>query len=187
MIRREAMQTVLARMTLVSLAAAFCVFGGLAASAQPAQSPVVHHDLAVTVDPATHRLKVHDRIRIPGALVTTPFTFSLNADLNVQALPGGLKLVPIRSRGSDSGANRDDHDPGARIPLNVYGVEGATPGQELTGELDYEGVIDYTVRQSGAEYARSFSQSPGLIESKGVYLAGSTHWVPQVGDALITY
>jgi aminopeptidase N len=189
MIRRDAMQPTLARMMLVSIVAACCAFVGTAASAQSSQSPVVHHDLAVMLDPATHRLKVRDRIRIPGALVTAPFTFSLSADLNVQALPGGLKLVPITSpaRGSDSSANRDDHDPGSRIPLKVYGVEGATPGQELTGELDYEGVIDYTVRQSGAEYARSFSQSPGLIESKGVYLAGSTHWVPQVGDALITY
>ena len=26
-----------------------------------------------------------------------------------------------------------------------------------------------------------------MIESRGVYLAGSTHWVPQVGDALMTY
>jgi hypothetical protein len=80
MIRREAMQPVLARITLVSLVAAFCAFGGLAASTQPSPGPVVHHDLAVTVDPATHRLEVRDRIRIPGASVTAPFTFSLNAD-----------------------------------------------------------------------------------------------------------
>ena len=187
MIRRDAMQPTRSRMMRVSFVAACCVFIGSAATAQPAQGPVVHHDLAVTVDPASHHLKVRDRIRIPGALVTAPFTFSLNADLAVQALPGGLKLVPITPPGSGSGANRDDHDPGSRLPLKVYGVEGATPGQELTGELDYEGVIDYVVRQPGAEYARAFSQSPGLIESKGVYLAGSTHWVPQVGDALITY
>ena len=73
---------------------------------------------SVTLDPANHRLKVRDRIRIPGALVTAPFTISLNADLNVQAVPGGLKLVPIRSRvqGSDSGMDRDDHDPRPASP-----------------------------------------------------------------------
>ena len=73
------------------------------------------------------------------------------------------------------------------MPINVYRVEGAAPGQELTGELNYEGAINFPVRQSGGEYARAFSQSPGLIEPRGVYLAGSTHWVPQVGDALMTY
>ena len=56
------------------------------------------------------------------------------------------------------------------------------PGQELTGEVSYEGVINYPIRQSGGEYARAFAQSPGLIEARGVYLAGSTHWVPWVGE-----
>jgi hypothetical protein len=150
---------------------------------------VIHHDLVVTLDPASHRLKVRDRIRSPGALVTAPFTISLNADLNVQATTGGLRLLPVRSRvpGGDSGMDRDDHDPASRVPVNVYRVEGAVPGQNLTGEINYEGVINYVVKESGGEYARAFAQSPGLIEPRGAYLAGSTHWVPRVGDALITY
>ena len=59
---------------------------------------MIHHDLVVTLDPANHRLKVRDRIRIPGAFVTAPFTISLNADLDVQAVSAGLKLIPMRSR-----------------------------------------------------------------------------------------
>src|SRR6267154_777507 len=172
---------------LVCLLIAFCAVARPAASAE--RSPVVHHDLAVTLDPANHRLKVRDRIHVPGALATAPFTISLNADLRVQAASGGLKLFPVRPRvqGSQSNVDRDDHDPASRVPVNVYGVEGAIPGQELSGELNYEGVINYTARQSGGEYARAFNESPGLIEERGVYLAGSTSWVPRVGDALITY
>jgi peptidase M28-like protein/peptidase M1-like protein/PDZ domain-containing protein len=189
MIKRDAMRLTLARMMRFALLAAFCAATGPAAAAELSQSPLIHHDLVVTLDPSNHRLKVRDRIRIPGAFVTAPFTISLNADLNVRALSGGLKLFPIRSRvqGSDSGLDRDGHDRASRVPVNVYRVEGARPGQELTGELNYEGVINYTVRESGGEYARAFSQSPGLIESRGVYLAGSTYWVPRVGDALMTY
>jgi hypothetical protein len=183
------------RMIPVSLLAVLCacVVAGSAAAAEPAPRPVVHHDLAVALNPASHRLTVRDHIRIPGALVTAPFTISLNADLAVQAVSGGLQLVPVRSRvqGSGSGIDRDDndpsHDPASRVPVNVYRVEGAIPGQELTGELDYEGVVDYVVRQPGSEYARAFSDSPGVIEERGVYLAGSTHWVPGVGDTLMTY
>src|SRR5262249_13209123 len=109
------------------------------------------------------------------------------ADLNVQAASGGLKLLPISSRvqGSDAGSDRDGN--ASRLRAKVYRVEGAVPGQDLVGELDYEGVVDYTVQQPGQEYARAFSDSPGLIESRGVYLAGSTHWVPQVGGVLVTY
>src|SRR6266849_1640686 len=116
----NAMRSILARTMLVSLLAAFCAVAGPAASAEPSQSPVIHHDLVVTLDPANHRLKVRDRIRIPGALVTAPFTMSLNAELNVQAFPGDLRLLPIRSRvpGSDTGMDRDDD--ASRVPVNVY-------------------------------------------------------------------
>src|SRR6266700_2596109 len=99
MSKRDAMRPTLARPTLArmmrgSLMAACCAVVGPAASAEPSQSPVIHHDLVVTLDPANHRLKVRDRIRIPGAFVTAAFTMSLNADLNVQTMPGGLKLLP---------------------------------------------------------------------------------------------
>jgi aminopeptidase N len=181
------MRPALARM-LVVLPVAVCAVGP-AASADRPQSAVINHDLRVTLDPASHRIQVRDHIRIPGALVTAPFTVSLNADLAVQAVPGGLKLLPVRARapGAGAGIDRDDNDPASRVPVNVYGIENAVPGQELTGEIAYEGAIDYSVQQSGSEYARAFSQSPGLIEQRGVYLAGSTNWVPRVGDALMTY
>jgi aminopeptidase N len=170
------------------LLAILCTLVGHSGSAAPSQPPVIHHDLAVTLDPANHHLKVHDRIHVPGELVSAPFTLSLSADINVQAV-GGLKLVPVKSRVRDAGSasDRSDHDPAARVPVNIYGVEGAIPGKELTGELDYEGTINYKVAESGGEYARAFAESPGLIEERGVYLAGSTFWVPRAGDALITY
>src|SRR5499427_6088768 len=189
MTERDAMRSTFARTMLVFLCATLCTGIDPAASAERSQSPVVHHDLVVSLDPANHGLKVRDRFRIPGALVTAPFTISLNADLNMQAVSGGLKLLDATSRlqGSDPAADRDNHDPAPRVPVNVYRVEGAMPGQELTGELTYEGVINYVIAQSGGEYARAFGESPGLIESRGVFLAGSTHWVPRVGNTLVTY
>ena len=118
---------------LVSQLAAFCAAASPAASAEPSQSPAIHHDLHVAVDdPATHRLKVNDRIRVPGALVTAPFTLSLNADLNVQAVYGGLKLVPTGSRVPDSGIDRGGRENRSGVHVNIYRVEGATPGQEST-------------------------------------------------------
>jgi hypothetical protein len=177
------------RPTLVCVFAAVCAAVASTAWGEPSQKPLVHHDLVVTLDPPNHGLKVRDRIRIPGALVTAPFTISLNADLKVQTVSGGLTLVPISSRlqGADSGIDRGDHDPASRVPVTVYRVEGAVPGQELSAELDYEGAVYYTVRDPGSEYARAFRESAGVIESRGAYLAGSTHWVPHASDGLIAY
>ena len=182
MIKPDVMRSIFARLTLLCFVA-LCASLGPAAYAQAPQTSVVHHDLVVTLDPPNHRLKVRDRIRIPAAVAAA--TISLNADLSIQAVPGGPRLVTTRSRvpGVDTGMDRDA--PG--VPVNVYRVEGANSGQELTLDLQYEGAINFSVRQSGGEYARSFSQSPGLIEARGVYLAGSTYWVPRVGDALVTY
>src|SRR5215468_7965819 len=181
------MRPILTQPPLVRLILAlFLTMWGAFASAAPSQGLVVHHDLIVTLDPVNHRLKVRDRIRVPAALVTAPLTISLNADLHVHAVSGGLQLLPMGSRAQDapSAVNRDDHNP---VPVNVYRIDGAVPGQEVVGELDYEGVVNYKVQESGGEYARAFSESPGLIEPRGVYLAGSTHWVPQIGHALVTY
>src|SRR5499433_3975502 len=134
------MRPPLARLILAPFLTMCGAFAGAVASAAPSQGPVVHHDLVVTLDPANHRLKVRDRIHIPGAFFTAPITISLNADLNVQAVSDGLKLVPVRSRvqGPDSGMNRDDHDSAAGVLVNVYRVEGAMPGQELIAEFHYE-------------------------------------------------
>ena len=93
MIGCDAVPSPSARMMGVAVLAAFCAVIAPAASAELPQGPVIHHDFVVTLDPPSHRLKVHDRIRVPGALVTASFTFSLSADLNVQAAPGSLKLV----------------------------------------------------------------------------------------------
>src|SRR5215468_4030956 len=181
MIGLDVMRQALAKAVLVLLLVVAAAATSPAVLAQPA--PVVHHDIVVTLDPPNHRLKVRDRIRIPAAVAAADI--SLNADLSVQAAPGGPRLIPTRSRvpGADTGMDRDT--PG--VPVNVYRVEGANPDQELMLDLQYEGAINFSVRQSGGEYARSFSQSPGLIEARGVYLAGSTYWVPRVGDALVTY
>jgi hypothetical protein len=106
-------------------------------------------------------------------LVTARLTISLNAGLAVQTVSGGLKLVPAATpacSGTDGDASR----------VTVYDIDGATPGQDVTGDIDYEGVINYPIQESGGEYARAFAESPGLIEPRGVYLAGATQWVPQV-------
>ncbi len=82
---RQALAKAMLVLLLVSVAAATSPV----VLAQPARGAVVHHDLTVALDPANHRLKVRDRIRIPGALVTAPLTLSLNADLAVQASSAG--------------------------------------------------------------------------------------------------
>jgi hypothetical protein len=126
-------------------------------------------------------------MRIPAALVNAQPGFSLNAELTVQPLSGPVQLQQRSSRAPGHDVGIDREDPDAQVPVNVYRLQGVTPGRDLVVELVYEGRINHPMRQLGTEYARGFAQSPGLIDERGVVLGGSTFWVPQVGDALLTY
>jgi len=43
------------------------------------------------------------------------------------------------------------------------------------------------MEQSEENYQRGFSESPGIIDTIGIYMAGSTYWVPVFEDKLMTF
>jgi hypothetical protein len=167
-------------------AARMCV--GALAHAATGPRPIVH-GLRVRLEPAAHHLEVTDRLQIPGALVHDDFRFVLNAELEVRSTSPGLSLSVVKRRvpASAAGMNLQDDDPDEAMRVTVYRVGGARAGRDLTLELVYEGVIDHPVRDVGQADARGISQTPGSIEERGVYLAGSSYWVPQVPAARVSY
>ena len=55
-------------------------------------------------------------------------------------------------------------------------------------EITYSGIIKDEIEQSAAEYARGFSETKGIISDNGIYLAGSTYWLPKFeGDILSSF
>jgi hypothetical protein len=151
-------------------------------------SPVIEHALAVQVEPAAHHLKVHDQVQVPAARVDAHFSFLLNAALKVRSVTPGLELVVVKRRVRAGAVGMDsEDDPNDPVRVNVYRVRGARPGKALRLDLVYEGLIDNPIRDEGQAYARGASQTPGIIEERGVYLAGSSYWVPQVPGALLRY
>ncbi len=154
-----------------------------------ADSPLIDHALQVRLEPSAHRLVVHDRLRIPAALVDRNFNFLLNADLKVRSISPRLRLVILQQRvpASAVGMDREDRDSDEQVRVNVYRVSGTRLGRGLTLDLNYEGLIDNPIEEQGQSYARGFSETPGIIEDRGVYLAGSSYWVPEVQDALLRY
>jgi peptide deformylase len=154
-----------------------------------ASSLVVQHDLAVRIEPGEHRLAVRDRLRIPAALVTRELALVLASGIEVKSTTPGLTLALVR-RGVDpagEGLQPQDGDPEASLRVDAYRVDGATAGADLALELAYEGVVNHPIRALAQQYARGFSQTPGLIEERGVYLGGTSFWTAQVRDTLVTY
>ena len=153
------------------------------------RSPVIDHALHVRLEPAAHHLEVNDRIEVPGALVEKDFSFLLNAALKVRSTSPGLRLAVVKRDvlAGAVGMDRQDDDPDNPVRVNVYRVWGARAGRDLALDLSYAGIINNPIAELGQAYGRGFSQTPGIIEERGVYLAGSSYWIPQIQDALVSY
>ena len=156
--------------------------------AQAAASGTIHHKMDVSLDPATNRLVVTDIVTIPEALRTSFEELQLNSKISIDYVDPDITFTKIAEgkRGYDIGIDRDDASGRTFVLVDVYRVDSKSKG-DLTFELRYSGDINYPVKNMADEYARSFSQSSGLINEEGIYLAGSTYWVPTAEDSYITY
>ncbi|MGD9020574.1 MAG: M28 family peptidase [Lysobacterales bacterium] len=158
----------------------------LFASAAHAQDVIYHHDLVVEVDPATSLLTAADTITFPEGTDLSGLVFSLHGKLEPTSRTDGVTLVETGAGPDAADKGMDQEDYTSVIERRHYRVEvdGRQP-DALT--LVFSGAIHHPVRQANEEYARGFSQSPGLIDPLGVYLAGSTSWVPSFGEEYVTY
>jgi len=143
---------------------------------------VVNHKLFAKVNPETSIITVTDSISIEGDFVKE---FLLNADL----IPGSpskkvsLTKLEENTSGSDVGMDRDDAEGSNTAKLTKWKIK--TKSGNFV--LSWTGKINSAFSQSEENYQRGFAESPGIISSIGVYLAGSTYWVPVFEDKLMTF
>ncbi len=150
----------------------------------------INHKLKVTVNPAKHFLSAVDQITIPADQVKSSMTFILNADLKVTSETPGvtLKLEKAGVKADDLGMDREDLNLASEFKQNKYVLSFSNEIKgDLTFTLKYSGEINYPIKQIGEEYARGFSQTPGIIDEKGAYLSGSTYWVPWFNENWISF
>jgi len=150
----------------------------------------IHHKIEAVVDPATSHIEATDVISIPADQVKANLHFLLTSDLAVSSATPGVTISLEKSeiKAEDFGMDKQDFETSSAITQNKYLVvlDNKTGGDlELT--LQFSGKINHPIEQLGEEYARGFSQTPGLIEERGAYLSGSTYWVPWFNDKLITF
>lgn len=157
------------------IAAFSCLLISIAANAS---DQTFHHQMEILVRPETSELRVKDHIRLPSHAVnqSRPITldFSLHRDLTITDIQGA-KIT----------AQAIDATHSSPVPLKTYSVTLAPQQTEIT--MRYQGKIHHAIQNPGEEYARSFSYTPGVISDEGVFLANSSAWYPQFGDALVSF
>ena len=152
---------------------------------------VLHHDLAVTVDPGAHSIEVVDLIDPVGRVSTYAegaYRFVLHAGLAPEVITPKWRLEPVEGE----------------ITADFFGINATTAtvedtvllegwrlvpedGASATVRLRYGGEINHSLEQQGEEYQRSFSETPGFVGEEGIFLAGTSFWVPTFGDGLMTF
>ena len=130
----------------------------------------LHHKISVTVDPAKHTLEAIDQITIPADQSKTTMFFLLNSNLNITSQSQDVTITLDKSgvKAEDLGMDREDFNHSSEITQNKYIL---TFKNEIKGDVTfsvtYSGTIHYPIKQLGEEYARGFSQTPGIIDEKG--------------------
>ncbi len=173
----------LVRVVGVYLLMASCVAGWARAEDTSAGSPVadvVHHQLTVQLRPKSSSLKVSDLVTLPAALlVDSKVEFSLHSDLVIDGAEGRVEKLESVATGDPSDLNN------GAVPVTRYQI--TLPAGAGAFSISYHGKIHHKIARPEEESARSFSASPGLIDTEGVFLAASSHWFPEISGHLMSF
>ncbi len=153
-------------------------------------NPLIHHKLTVEIDPVSQTLNAVDEIYFPAKYLKPNLSFLLNSNLEITSETPGvtLKVEEVEVKPENLGMDREDFSLISEISQKRYSLIFEKVSEEsFTIKLVFKGKIHYPIKQLGAEYARGFSVSPGIIDQRGVYLAGSTQWIPMFDNEHISF
>ncbi|MDX2438853.1 MAG: M20/M25/M40 family metallo-hydrolase [Acidobacteriota bacterium] len=163
----------------------------LAAAVTATASETVHHDLQVRLQPAAHSLQVSDSLSLDSAVTADQdgaYRFVLHAGLEPRVETPGWRVERLTGpvEAGFFGINATTETVPDNVPLEAFRL---VPDEGVSGPvvLSYGGEIFHPLATAGEEYQRSFSETPGIIEENGVFLSGTSFWVPSFGDGLMTF
>ncbi|PIQ11047.1 MAG: hypothetical protein COW71_01430 [Ignavibacteriales bacterium CG18_big_fil_WC_8_21_14_2_50_31_20] len=152
-----------------------------------AQTNLIHHEINAVVKPINYFISVIDEITIPEALIKNKIKFKLFSGLIIEENSTIMKLDEFENA-EDIGMDKDNVNADSKLKLNLYQINIPYDYKgDFKFKIKYSGKIESPIKQSEENYARGFSESLGIIWEKGIYLAGSTYWVPYFDNELITF
>jgi hypothetical protein len=164
-----------------------------AASEAGTVAGALHQDLRVRLEPDEHALSVVNRLTLPEEMLAAgdaELRFVLHAGLEIRSASGAFSVERLPGEPDRVRYGINEDEPGrASVPLREYVLRPAPRAQQLGSqpELVYEGTIHHPLVTEGEEYARSFSRTPGIVGSEGIVLSGSSYWLPDFGERLVTF
>ena len=173
---------------MLKLTYSFIIFAFLISSLW-AGGQYLHHDLQVKLAPEKHYIQVRDSISFPEKYDYRQLYFILHKNLKLTSVSNGITIEAVESKATGRLFGMDEKafkNPG--VPYTVYRISAQQSDIPVSSlRLVYEGQINHPLEQLSKEYERGFSETPGIISDQGVYLAGSSLWLPWFNDQLVTF
>ncbi len=144
---------------------------------------VPRHALEVRLDPAAHRVAVVDDLVLPPG-AHRDVDFLLNAEFRITRSAPPVREVPLGNVSPFFG-NNGGAEPGKTVRLKRY--RASVPAGAASISLSFEGFVNDPLSDPKEQYTRGFRETSGLVGPEGVYLAGSTFWVPVVDSGLLAF
>ena len=134
-----------------------------------------HQNISASIDVSGSTIKVEDKIDLPDGLLDAQYStfLFLNKNLGIESVTGG-KLVEEENNNEDTKSYVKKY----KLTLKKSSNNSFT--------ISYSGIIKDEIEQTAAEYARGFSETKGTITDNGIYLGGSTYWLPKLGEDLLS-
>jgi hypothetical protein len=142
----------------------------------------VRRDVRVEVFPHERSIRVSAVLTSSAGTLGPRIPFLLHGGLSPEtSTPGVLLRRMDRPPSPGDFATSEDTLPlPVSFPVEFWELR-LEPGVSSVS-LTYGGIVDHPVKEEGEDYARSFGETPGTVAPEGVFLAGSSHWVPWIGD-----
>ena len=138
----------------------------------------VRHEIKADIEPGAGGISAEDKVSFPEP--AAEFVFSLHKGLNPSAAAGTLEEL-----GPGQAAAYGINFSSAAAIYSAYRLTLPAPAKSFT--LKYSGVISHPPGEQAQDYARSFSETPGVISEAGCYLSGSSGWYPYFENSLVTF
>jgi predicted acetyltransferase len=134
-----------------------------------------HQEISAKIDVADSNITVNNKIALPNNLLDANLSthFYLNKNLNIENIEGA-KIVEVENLDEDT-----------NYYVKKYRIT-FKKSSNNSFSISYNGIINDAIEQSAAEYARGFSETKGIISDNGIYLAGSTYWLPKFKGAILS-
>ena len=154
----------------------YLIFIGLLTASCATGQEYINHNLSVDIKIDSQIVNVTDLITLPYSLVNQNPSpeFTLRKGFEVKSEATEYKIIKIGDEGEKISRYK--------IEFNKHPSDG-----HFTVKISYMGKIKGEIKQSPAEYARGFSETDGIICDQGIFFAGSTFWVPNFYDNLVTF